>query len=173
MSHAGDAAVDDLQGRADGGDRGAHLCLVEITVGEVLAEDERDLGLDLGLEQELERHDRDLAGRTGVVHVVEQDAEVGLVDAQLGLDGRRGEPDLATDHASAGGRPVSVQPILDGIGRDDVVRPDEIPDGPARDPGAARLLQPLRGLVEQVRGCRRRFVLEGCRHGDQPPGCGV
>ena len=98
----GDAAVDDLQ-RGDGVlDGAADLGGVQRAVGEVRAEDEGDLRLCLGLEQPGERDDRALV----VGHVVEEHAEVGLVDAELPLDRLRGRADLAADDAGAAARPA-------------------------------------------------------------------
>ncbi len=49
-------------------------------------------------------------------HVVEQHAKVGLVHAELLLDGRGGQPDLAAHDAPAGGRPMARIDGLDAIG---------------------------------------------------------
>ena len=64
---------------------------------QVAADDEGHLGLDLGLHQALHRH----FVAVEELHVVEQDAEVGLVDAQLLLHRARGQADLLADHAPA------------------------------------------------------------------------
>ena len=48
---AGDPAVDDLERGQDLRDRGPDLRVVEVALGQVGAEHERDLGLDLGLQQ--------------------------------------------------------------------------------------------------------------------------
>ena len=66
------------------------------------AEHEGDLGLDPRLQQPRRR----APVAVGVGHVVEEDAEVGLVDAQLLLHRRRGEADLAADDHGAGCQPV-------------------------------------------------------------------
>jgi hypothetical protein len=73
------------------------LVEVELTGREVLLEDERDFGFDTRLEEPLDRHGRAI----GVGHVVEEYAEVGLVDPELPLHGLRGEPDLAADDLGA------------------------------------------------------------------------
>ena len=86
---AGDPAVDDLdrrraRGRWPGSRRPRWRGAVE-----VVAEDEGDLGLDARLQEPLRKR-----LPVGEGHVGEQRAEVGLVDAQLGLHGRRGQAGL-------------------------------------------------------------------------------
>ena len=53
---------------------------------------------DLGLDPRLQHDDRDRVA-VGVGHVVEEHAEVGLVDPELLLHRRRGQADLAADHS--------------------------------------------------------------------------
>ncbi len=79
-----DPAVDDLEGGDGVVDAVADTPVVERAVGEVLPEHEGDLRLDLRLQQALEGHGFVL----GVLHVVEQDTEVGAVHAELPLDRR-------------------------------------------------------------------------------------
>ena len=50
-----------------------------------------------------------------VDEVVHEVAEVGLVDAELRLDCRRGQADLAADHAGARCHPVGGEALLHGV----------------------------------------------------------
>ena len=67
---------------------------VDVEVG---AEHERDLRLDLGLQESVHRD----GAAVGHLHVVEQHAEVGPVHAELRLHGGRGQPDLASHDPGA------------------------------------------------------------------------
>ena len=141
---------------------------VERPVGEVRGEDEGDLGLGLRLQQPAHRDDVVL----GVAHVVEEHAEVGLVDAELLLHR------LARSARSCGRRRVApaasraaVTPLLDGVRRDDVVGADQVADRRARHPRSRCLEQPGGGL-DDVRRARSRASLDigppGWRDGWHP-----
>ena len=85
----GDPAVDDLDRGQHAGDGGERVGDGHARPGEVGRHDEGHLGLDPWLEQRL---DRDLVALVDE-HVVEQHAEVGLVDAEESCIGPRGRPD--------------------------------------------------------------------------------
>ena len=142
MSQSGDAAAAHLQRGNDVVDGGADLGGVQRAVGEVGHEDERDLGLHPGLEHGVDRE----RGAVAVGHVVEQDAEVGLVDAQLLLHRRRGEPDLAAHHRGPGGEALVGVAALDRVGGLQVVAADEVPDRQAGLPGRGCRVQAVGGL---------------------------
>ncbi len=78
-------------------DRRRDLFGGRIGIGQVGANNEGDLGLGL----RLDRPCRVEASAIGDAHVVEQDAEVGLVDAELRLHRLRGQPRLAPDNPPA------------------------------------------------------------------------
>ena len=70
---------------------------VVLGIGKRCRKHQRDFGLALGLDDPAPGP----APAVGDAHVIEQHAEIGLVDAKLRLHGLRGEPDLATDDAPA------------------------------------------------------------------------
>ena len=69
----------------------------------------------------------------GGVHVGDRHAEVGLVDAELPLDGLAGEADLATRDDAARGNASLCELLLDGVRGLHVGRADEIAHRPAGD----------------------------------------
>ena len=108
----GDPRIDDLDRRHCEVDRSEHLGGGRVGVGQIIAEHEGDLGLDLGLDQPAD-------GDLGAVfdrHVGEQHAVVRLVDAQLALDGERREADLAADEAPSALDPMGGVDVLDRVG---------------------------------------------------------
>jgi hypothetical protein len=68
-------------------------------------------------------------------HVIEEDPEVGLVDAELLLHRRRREADLPAHHPGSGFQPRPLHHPLHGISRVDVVSADQVTDGRARAVG--------------------------------------
>ena len=108
----GDAAVHHL----NGGQRvvsGADQVGVGVTlVGEISPQHQSDFGFDLGLDQPACGNGFAIADG----HVGKQHAEVGLVNAELGLDGQRGEADLAADQTPACGQCAFGVVVLDGVG---------------------------------------------------------
>jgi hypothetical protein len=89
-------------------------------------------------------------------HVVEEHAEIRLIDAELRLHGACRQADLASDHAAAAGQPAFGIHSLDGIG----IR--GIQAGMARSQGLRVAARP--GSVPQGCGC---FSQDGWlgRHG--------
>ena len=79
------------------------------------------------------------------VHLVEEVAEVGLVDAELVLHCLGGGSDLAADDGRAGGKPPLDEPLLHGVRRRQVLGPDQIANRCTWDPRLQGLRDPLRG----------------------------
>ena len=104
---------------------------------DVAAEQEGDLGLDPRLQQRAHR-DRAAAVDSAVadVHVVEQVAEVRLVDAELVLHRLRGGADLAADDGRARGEPAPARsPCWTAYAAGEVVGADQVAHRRARHPG--------------------------------------
>ena len=91
-------------------------------------------------------------GAVAHVHVAEQVAEVGLVDAELALHGLRRRPDLAADDGGAAGEPSLHGRLLHGVRRGEVVGADQVPHGCARHPGLLGHRESLRRGVDRVLG---------------------
>ena len=69
------------------------------------------------------------------IHVVEQVAEVGLVDAELALDSLRGRTDLASHDLGAGGDTLADEPLLDRVRRIEFFGADQVAHRGAGDAG--------------------------------------
>ena len=129
-----------------------------VAVVEVALEHEGDLGLDARLEQ---------TGRSArwppsaKRHVVEQHPEVGLVDAELGLDGGRGQPDLAAHDTAPAATRARADALLDGVRRRQVVA---CRSGRAPGNTASGSLQLSTTATRPLRSSRH--------HGDAPHGEG-
>jgi len=93
-------ALSTISSRQRIGQRGEELAPARRGAGQLASDDEGDLGLDLGLGEAAHRH----LVAVEELHVVEQDAEVGLVHAQLLLHGARGQTDLFAEHTAALGQ---------------------------------------------------------------------
>jgi len=149
----GDPRVDDLERGQRDLDGGAHRVERDLVLGQVqvASQHERDLRLDPGLEQGAHRDGSPapLAGRD--VHVVEQVAEVRLVDAELGLHRLRRRADLPADHGGAVGEPTLHQALLHGIRRGEVLGADQVTDRRARDTGRLGLRESLDGGIDRGR----------------------
>ena len=114
------------------GDSGADRVGREVAV-EIGGEDERHLHLGAGLQ---ERRERDHVA-VGEAHVVEQDAEVGLVDPDLALHGLGRQADLAADDARPRAHARVDDALLDPVGDVDVRAPISSRTGAAGRPLAA------------------------------------
>jgi hypothetical protein len=145
----GDTRVDDLQRGQGDVDRGAHALQGDLLLGEVevVPQSERDLGLHPRL-HEAPHRDRVVGGD---VHLVEEVAEVGLVDPELVLDGLRRRADLATHHPGPQVEALAHQALLHGVGRGEVVGADQVAHGGARDAGSQRVAEPVDGGLDGVR----------------------
>ena len=88
---------------------------------DVAGQPEGHLGLHPGLDQRAHRDRITGHGSRTDVHVAEQVAEVGLVDAQLALHGLRGGADLAAHHDDSAVDPTLHQAPLHGVRRSQVV----------------------------------------------------
>ena len=130
-------------------DRGAHRLEGDRVLGEVEVgtEHERDLTLDPWLQQGAHR-DRVVGGD---VHVVEQVAEVRLVDPELVLHGLRRGADLAAHHACSPGDPGLHEALLHGVRRVQVVGADQVAHGRTRDTGRLGLGESLDGGPDRGR----------------------
>jgi hypothetical protein len=139
---AGDPAVHDLQCGDDVRGGGGHVGGADHRSGQVVRQYEGDLGLDLGLQGAC-----DVDGYVGRArHGVQQDAEVGLVDAQLLLHDRVGEPDLAA-HDPGSGRHLALGPGgLDGVRGVQVARGQQVAHRGAGAPRRAGLAEPVQRL---------------------------
>ena len=111
-----DPGVDQFDRRGERRRRGQHVVLGAARAGKVVGEDETDLDLDPRV-QEAPRLDRHVLED---LHVGEQVAVVGLVDAHHLLHGLRRQPDLVADHPGAFGHPLADVDQLDLVGVDDV-----------------------------------------------------
>ena len=111
---------------------------------DVTAQPEGDLRLHAGLQQGAHR-DRGAVSAVADIHVAEQVAEVGLVDAELVLHRLGGGADLAADDGHASGQPLLDEPLLHGVRRRQVVGPDQIANRRARHSRLQRLRKPLGG----------------------------
>ena len=97
--------------------------IVSLLAVEIAADDEGDLGLDLGLNQLVARNVPAVGNR----HVVEQHAVVGLIDAELALHGERSQTDLASDQPSPLLQPPLRVDLLRRIGEVDRVGGQHLP----------------------------------------------
>jgi hypothetical protein len=116
----------------------------KVAVRQVGPKHERDLGLDLGLQEPGEGHDA--AAR--VSHVVEEHTEVRSIHAKLQLHHFGGQPDLASDHAGPDAQPRPIHDPLHGICGKDVVRADQVAHGRAGNAGRCSREQPLGRLSD-------------------------
>ena len=125
---------------------------------DVASHDERDFSFDPRRDEPVVRDLFVLAS----LHAGEQDPEVGLVYAELALNGRSGQPDLASNTAVSDADPALDDQFLDLIGRVQVTV-EEITDGSA---GAGCLQGTEEGVghAPQVRwrgACRDRSAVVG------------
>ena len=108
---------------------------------EIVAQHQPDLGLDPRLQQPGERNLLVVA----VATLGEEGAEVGPVDAELGLHGGRGEPDLAAADTPA----ALVDHALDVVLLHAICRlgigADQVADGGTRHAGRGGVPQPVGG----------------------------
>ena len=104
--------------------------------------------------------DRRAVDAVADVHVVEQVAEVGLVDAELVLHGLRRRADLAADHGGPAGEPRLHETLLDGVRRGQVVGADQVAHRSARDAGLQRGAEALDGGRDGVLGGHETRILE-------------
>ena len=112
MSHPGDAAGAHLDRRDDVGGGGSDIgCGDRRRAADRLAEHERHLRLDTGLEEAVER-DRLAVGER---HVGVEHTEIGGVDPHLLLHGLRREADLAAHPACGRPRFGTSDDPLDGV----------------------------------------------------------
>ena len=118
-----DARIDDLDRRQRELDRAQNVGDRQMLVVEVAADDEGDLGLDLGLDQLVARDVPAVGNR----HVVEQHAVVRLIDAELALHGERSQTDLASDQPSPLLQPPLRVDLLRRIGEVDRVGGQHLP----------------------------------------------
>ena len=118
---------------------------------EVGAQHEGDLGLDPRCQQ-AQRVDR-LVLRPD--HVVEQDPEVGPVDAELCAHLRVRQPDLAPDTPGAAARAPADQGLLHLVGTIDLVLElatgEQLADRGARDAGGLSAVEALDGVGDAHR----------------------
>ena len=104
-----------------------------------------DFGLHFRLQHPGERH----IGVIAVAHVGKKGAEVRLVNAQLLLHFRMGQPHLASRHPAAVRHVVLHVHPLDGVGRFRVVNAERIAQRFNRLAAAFRLTQTLRQLFKR------------------------
>ena len=123
----------------------------DIKVG---AENERDLRLDLGLQQAVEGD----GGRAADMHVVEQHTEIRLVYPELSLHRRGRESDLTADSSGplveSGPGQEGLHCVSDGHAVDDLPAAQTVPDRRARNTGASRSPQRHRGRSDSGSGGR-------------------
>jgi hypothetical protein len=89
---------------------------------DVVTEYKTDLGLDPRLKDTMQV---DFLSEWNV-HVVEQHAVIRAINAELGLDGLGGQPDLAADQAPPGTQAVLGVGFLNRIGHRNIVSRQEI-----------------------------------------------
>ena len=159
------ACVDQLKRRDDVVGRRQHVGHGHVFAFEPILEDERQFDLD-------HRHDETIARNLAAVgknHVVEQRAEIGLVDLRRHLHRARSQPDLvANDLAPLGDLDIDPR-LLDRVG---------VGDGDLRmvERYLADLLAAFLRLVEAARGRRDNLLSEhfqssgGVRSGDSGRG---
>ncbi|MNR22060.1 hypothetical protein D3C85_1389940 [compost metagenome] len=124
----------------DAGDRRCDLPHGGFRIRQVGAENEGDLRLGLGLDRPL----RIKATAVGDAHVVEQSAEVGLIDAKLDLHRLRRQPCLATDDPPSLGLPEPGVDRLHRIGARCIGRVQHLAQGGDHGPRIG-IAQPARG----------------------------
>ena len=152
------AGIEDLERGRDVGGGIEHVEERAVGAGERLVEHEGQLGLDAQAEEALARDD----GAVAVEHVVEQDAEIGLGDADGTLHGLRGEADLVPLDDAAVALLQGHPRVLDGIGvvdRHARVLERELAAGDAR---ALRLVEPERGGLELLGLHAHAFTSSRC-----------
>ena len=135
--------------------------------GEIARDDEGDLRFHLGLHQASDRQRRAVEK----LHVVEQHAEIRLVDAELALHRSRSETDLLAGDARPRGEPRCSIDGGDGIGLVHRGNRKMRRDRRTLPATAARLAQRPRSGVENLVGCHysvssewRVFVAEQRHH---------